>query len=237
MWRIWNSSLFPFIYYFREVKLCICSLLWDKDGRWNNWLWNGNPFNLTYTFWSLKVNGSSTLLGVIILLCGVQGSPKYGTELGTKEICFLTKDPFLSFLPKFPHLQQWSSNFSLFYEELEDLEVNAWCYKYCPMMKGSDKNSLGKNRVDWPFRNDRVYIKYSDKALHSAFEFIMSQNLFITRQKGKSLGLAMRALFTLLVLVKSGEWFTQRGLQDCSLHICDCFPEINLACSFITSFW
>lgn len=189
-----------------------------------------------YTLWSLKVNGSSTLFGVIIL-CGVQGSPKYGTELGMKETCFLKRDIFLSFLPKFPHLQQWSSNFSFFYEALEDLEVNVSCYKYCPMMKGSDKNSLGKNRVDWPFKNDSLYIKYDDKVLHPAFEFIMSQNLFTTRQKVKPLGLAMRAPFTSLVLVKSGEWFTQRGLQDCSLHICDFFPEINLACNFITSFW
>lgn len=104
-------------------------------------------------------------------------------------------------------------------------------------MKGGDKNSLGKNRVCWHFRNDSLCIRNDDKAPQSTFEFITSQNFFIKTQNVKSLGLAMRPLFTLLVLVKPGEWLTQGGLQDQSLNICCCFPEKHLACNFVTSFW
>lgn len=102
MWHVWKSFLFPFINSRFGVKLFICTLLSNKDCRWNNWLWNGSSLNqmLMDTSWSLELSGSSTLLSVIILLCEMQGSPRYGTELGMREVCFLSRDPFLVILTK-----------------------------------------------------------------------------------------------------------------------------------------
>jgi len=37
---------------------------------------------------------------VIISVCEMQGSPKYGAELGMSEIGFLSQDPFLVLLTK-----------------------------------------------------------------------------------------------------------------------------------------
>lgn len=104
-------------------------------------------------------------------------------------------------------------------------------------MKEGDKNSLGKNSVCWHFSNDSLYIRNYDKAPQPTLEFIMFQNLFIKSPNVKPSGSPMRPLFTLLVLLKPEEWLTQRGLQDQSLNICCFFPEINLVCDFITSFW
>lgn len=47
----------------------------------------------------------------------------------------------------------------------------------------------------------------------------MFQNLFIKTQNVKPLGLAVRPLFTLLVLVKPGGWLTQRAAGSVLKHL------------------
>ena len=99
---VWKSFLFPFINSWFGVRLFICILLSDKDCKWNSGLWNGSSFNqmLMDACWSLEVSGSSAVVGVIISVCEMQGSPKYGAELGMSEIGFLSQDPFLVLLTK-----------------------------------------------------------------------------------------------------------------------------------------